>query len=191
MGFGMKSAQQTVNNTVNFIFFRQRHRAQTECDRILGAVYKTSSPIELTNLIVIDAAKAFGLASAALFTRLDDGGFVRDAAIGWPAGTTWHLLPGDPLAARVLEARGVATLGEFGTSEQGLPSGLAHPAIGLSLRKGRDTVAFVLYGAHESGAMLDPQEIGSLKKLVQAANTVYAGLVSAGTISELQRHAYT
>ncbi len=48
LGFVMKSAQQTVNNTVNFIFFRHRHRAQNECDRILAAIYRVTSLSELT-----------------------------------------------------------------------------------------------------------------------------------------------
>ena len=165
----MKSAQQTVSNAVDFLFFRDRHRAHVECDRILAGLYRAKSISELSSLIIDDAAKAFRLASAALFAKVDDGGFVREAAVGWPAGSTWHLLPGDPLAAAVSDARGVASLGESKTSGSDLPGGSARPLLGVPLRQDREVTALVLYGAHESGIMLDPQEISSLKKLAGPA----------------------
>jgi hypothetical protein len=185
IGFSLKAVQQRLGAAINSLLFRERRRGDTECENIMAALYSAKSRAQRMRLLVAAPTNAFALASAAIFERTDDGGFMREAAVGWPVGTTWHLLPGDPLIRTVIRMRDAPRLGEDVLSDHDLPTGPAQPAIGLSLRVGGQTEALLFYGAHKSGAMLDPDEVGALQKIVQAANDARTSQARTSSIQRI------
>jgi hypothetical protein len=120
-------------------------------------------------------ADAFSLASAALFERVDDGGFVRVAACGWPRGALWHILPDDPLNDAMISRGKAKVVDVMQRVDGGLPSGSACPTISVPVVVDRTVVAIVLCGAHENGAAIDPDEFRLIRGLASDCAPLYAG----------------
>src|SRR6202011_4428629 len=135
--------------------------------------HRVTSYLELYEPLTAGVADAFSLASAALFERVEDAGFVRVSACGWPAGTIWHILSDDPLVRRAGERRPVVDLDAFGWKEQQVPTGVARPAVMLPIFAGKQVPALLLYGGHENGTGLAPDEIRSIRRLCTDSGRLY------------------
>lgn len=113
--------------------------------------------------------------SAAIFERLDDGGYLRSAAVGWPTGAAWHLLRDHPVALAV----GRSSLAridrtEWYDLEDMQPE--TRPAIGVSIVAGGRAQALLLLGPHRNGADFDSTAIASLRRLSDRVSAIYGAL---------------
>jgi hypothetical protein len=173
VGFMLNAARQRIATTVDALFFRQWHRTKRQADAIGDSIGRAVSRTDILEPLTGGIASAFSLASTALFERVDDGGFVRVAAQGWPPKTLWHLLPSDPVAKRAqsLLPIDIDALGWIG---QALPAGVARPSLGMPIGVGNQMLAVLLCGAHDNGTGLDPNEIRAIRNLCVEAGRVYS-----------------
>jgi hypothetical protein len=173
VGFSLNAARQHVARTIDFLFFRQWHQTQEQVETIADALRRATSKADLCKPLTSGIARAFSLASAALFERVEDGGFVRIAAYAWPVGTLWHILLHDPIVLRVNENARVTDIDAFQWQERAVPAGVARPVVMVPITMGRQVPAILLCGAHENGMSLDSDEIRSIRRLCDDAGLLY------------------
>jgi hypothetical protein len=173
VGFLLNAARQRIESTVDALLFSKRHRTQQRADVIGDALRRASSKADLHEPLTKELADAFSLASAALFERTIDAGFVRVAAVGWPTGMIWHVFPDDQLA-RLAERKKVADIDSLQWQWPDVPLGVTRPATMIPILVGKTVPAVLLCGAHENGTVLDPDEIRTIRRLCADAGLVYA-----------------
>ena len=173
VGYLLNAARQSIGNAVDYLFFRQWHRAQQQADAIAAVIRQANSDGELYEPLTVGVAKAFSLASAALFERVEGAGFVRVAAVGWPTGTIWHILADNPISIRVAEKPRVVDVDALRWEEPSLPAGVARPTVAVPITAGRRLPAMLVCGAHDSGAGLDRDEVNAIRRLCADAALVY------------------
>lgn len=173
VGFSLNAAWRSISKIIDFVFFRPWYRARAQVEIVADAVRHAASNLDLHEPLISGVASALSLASAALFERLEDGGFFRVSALGWPPGTTWNILPDDQLTAQMSKSRRVVDVDAFGWQKRSLPSGIARPTIGLPIVTSKQVAAVLLYGAHENGTALDPDELRAIRKLCADACFIY------------------
>ena len=113
--------------------YPHRYEAGVALDRICERLQGTNDSERVTGEVTV----ALGLASVAVFERAKDGGFVRNAACGWPHGTAWHLLPGDTVT-RSLDEDGatIVALPYDIANDPDFPQAHARPRVALTIRRG-------------------------------------------------------
>lgn len=173
-GFSLNTARQHIARTIDFIFFRQWFQAQERMRGLDDATHRAISYPDVYEPLTAGVADALSLASAALFERVEGAGFVRVAAYGWPAGTIWHILSDDSLVLCASERRPVANIDALAWREGEVPAGVARPTTMLPIFAGKRVPAMLLYGPHENGTGLAPDEIRSIRRLCADAGVLYA-----------------
>ncbi|MDQ6824779.1 MAG: hypothetical protein M3007_04870 [Candidatus Eremiobacteraeota bacterium] len=179
VGFALNAARQRVGKAIDILFFRRWHQTQEQVDTIGDALRRATSTPDLYEPLTAGIARAFFLASAALFERVEDGGFVRVAAYAWPVGTLWNILLDDPIVLRANKSPKAADIDTFQWQERGVPAGVARPTIMIPVAFGRRVPAILLYGAHENGTSLDADEIRAIRRLCADAGLVYSRSLSS------------
>ncbi|MGZ3499403.1 MAG: hypothetical protein ACXVAC_17705 [Vulcanimicrobiaceae bacterium] len=174
-GFGLLVAKmyRRLVTAVDRALFPER-RAAMEClNELRLAVERQNDAGALRSQLTSDVCTGIQLASAALFIPLD-GGFVREAAFGWPSGTVWHLLGDDPIVRHVSRApKKSLRVDDLEWESINVPAGAAHPLLVVPMTSRRRIVGLALYGAHTSGADLDPDEVRGLVDLCAAASPAF------------------
>ena len=179
--------QEWLNHYVDQVFFRRFHEAEKRlaavADMLPGA--KTVDGVEAQ---LLDApVAAFGIVSAALFRLQDDGSFaLAPNAHGWPATAAAVFAADDPLVLHFRQFTKSLRLHELLRANGDLPQGAALPAIVIPLVVERTVEAFVMYGGHESGTDLSPDEIACLEDLARAAAMARDHVRSVGLRRQLE-----
>jgi hypothetical protein len=140
-------------------------------------------------LMISEPSEAYGLSSAALFRKTLNGSFERTASRGWDNGCDSVVTGADPLLAYV--AASIRPL-ELDDTRYRLkvPSGELRPEVAVPIAARHELLAFALYGPHESGEMIDPEERSTLGDLAVAAAAAYDHLEAADLkreVHELRR----
>lgn len=140
---------------------------------IAGAILKAKTPIEVDRLLTEQPYRHLKLVSAAAFRR-NGTEFRRDTdGHGWGEKTTRTLAPESAMLAPA--AKGIPfAIGDEDESETGLPGGFHRPVLAVPASNPLRCFAIALYGPHASGADLDANECGMLKRIAQNAAAVYA-----------------
>ena len=163
--------------TIDRVFLPERYEAAIALDKLrttLGRVGNDDGP----NRAVEAVASGLKLSSLAVFKKLPDGGFVRYAASGWPKGSAWHILAGDPLVGSFGSRTRVRTVDETDLGRLKVPEEPARPKIGILRLPQTAAESLILVGAHENGRRPDHDEvrgIASLLNEVAKAGTEMAG----------------
>lgn len=173
LGFGLNSLHKRSDALIETLFFRRRHLAEMQLERVIATLPHTTSKTTLEELIVEDPAHGLQLASAALFERDSDGGYVRRRALGWATGCVEVLDINDRVVLQLQAEHGVVRIHEIRWPRTDVPTGAAYPSIAVPVLLRRQVVAILLYGAHASGADLDPDEVKILGSLATAASLAY------------------
>ncbi len=176
VGFSLNAARQKVGKTIDFVFFRPWYRTHERALVLVDAMRHATSKTDLYQPLTSDIANVFSLASVALFERVEDAGFVRVAAHGWPPGTIWHILSDDPFVERTAKNSRVANIEALEWREHDLPAGVARPVVMLPIVAGRRVPAVLLCGSHENGTALDPDEIRTIRRICADASLIYGRL---------------
>jgi hypothetical protein len=172
-----------VVSCIDRAFFRKHYTAMTNLRELRFALEPETRPEEIQRIVTVTAADVLKLGSAALFTPVPDGGFVRQTAVGWTAGTAWHLFKDDPIVREATQRNKPFSLQGFGWNEMAIPRGAAEPALAVPLTSRHKLVALAVYGAHLSGAEIDPDEVRLLAELCRAAAPAYDQRVDARTLA--------
>jgi hypothetical protein len=183
IGLSLNTARRSITRLIDSLFFRQRYWTKEQANALGDMIIRARSTAELYVPLTAGIAKAFSLASAALFERMNDGGFVRVAAFGWPTGTFWHILGDDALAQSVEENKQVGNVDLLPRHEPDAPVGVARPAAMIKVSIGKTVPAVLLLGTHDNGTALDPDEIRTIRKLAEDAAFIY----STGPTFEMDR----
>jgi hypothetical protein len=149
--------------------FKKRYTAMTDLRDLRFALEREARPEELQRVVTFAAAEALKLGSAALFVPASDGGFIRQAAEGWGSGTAWHLLKDDPIVREATHRSKPFGLQDFVWNDMGVPHGTGEPALAVPLISRHKLVGLAVYGAHLSGAEIDPDETRLLRDLCAVA----------------------
>jgi hypothetical protein len=173
IGFSLNAVRQRIGKTIDFVFFRQWYHAQKEADAVADTIRHVASKVELYKPLTVDIARAFSIASTALFERIEDGGYVRVAACAWPQGMAWHIFPDDPLAIRAAQSRRVVDVDALIWNETALPASVARPTALFPIVSAKRVAAILLCGAHENGTALAPDEIRAIRRFCADAGLVY------------------
>ncbi|MGA8535694.1 MAG: hypothetical protein WB615_16415 [Candidatus Tumulicola sp.] len=172
LGWSARSGRRMLIGTIDSVFFPKRHAVMRSMHELRIAL-ETAPDQNSVNQFVVEGAQILQLDSAAIFARMPDGGFVREAAIGWSPGTAWHLLADDPIVARLEErARRPTRVTEEAWSDVRVPVGTGRPILAVPIGSARS--AFALFGAHADGRDIDPDETRGLADLCLAAAAMRA-----------------
>lgn len=158
LGMAFQARRSGVIRFVDRIFLPHRYESGEALDRIRETLRGTNDAKRVTS----EVSAALGLASVAVFERTSDGGFLRDAAYGWPHGTAWHLLSGETLTRSLDEAATIVALPDGLPDDCAFPRAHARPRVALTLRRGGRVERAVLVGPYGDGASLDRDAILSL-----------------------------
>ncbi|MGA8473527.1 MAG: hypothetical protein WB681_00535 [Candidatus Cybelea sp.] len=173
IGLTISALRRRIGRTIDFLFFREQLVVRERVEIVAAEIRRASVKEDLHEPLSTGVARAFGLASVALFERAIDGGFGRVAADGWPARTLWHMLLDDPSVSRAEARPSVTNIDSLQWHERRLPPGIARPVIMVPIIVGRRIAALLLCGAHVSGACLNPEEIRWIRALAADAALVY------------------
>ena len=139
------------------------------------ALFKARAPSDIERVLVDEPMGRLSLGSAAVF-RKSGAIFQRDGhAPGWEDSPVEVLESDDALLAPL--AGGTAfSLPDNEPANMPLPSGLKRPIFAVPVANPVHCYAVALYGAHRSGADLDPNERAMLVRLAENAAAVFAEL---------------
>jgi hypothetical protein len=167
IGWGARSMRRRLVTLIDALFFRKRFEVMRSVNELRLAL-EAEDTGDIDRFVVEGASSALQLSSAAIFIRMSDGGFLRQSAVGWDPGTVWHLFPGDPVVEQLLKhGRRTAKLDERAWRELRAPDGAARPLLAVPVGSSKGAVA--LYGGHDDGRDIDPDEIRALRDLCAAA----------------------
>jgi hypothetical protein len=173
-GFWFNGLHKRVDSSIDAIFFRQRHRAELQLARNAAALPYATTTGAVSQALVTEPSRALALASAALFRRGRDGGFVREESEGWAAGDLSRMDDTDAHLLMLVQAEGgPLSLYDHPWRTEGVPSGPAHPALVMPVIVRRELAAIVFYGSHVHGEGLDPDEIKAIAGLAPGAAMAY------------------
>lgn len=173
LGIGIALTRRHAIDFFDRMLFRRRYDARVRLDNLIECLRDAQTKAAVGVIATFDAAKALGLSSAALFARLDDGGFLREADWGWPLEDRWHLLPSDRIIGKLVENRRPIDLRDI-RGDVVPRSTLERSSTAFGVFDGRKLGAIALYGPHLNGDDLDPDEIEALRGLTLAAGSAYA-----------------
>ena len=189
IGFSFDRLKGLVDRGVERAFFRRQHAAAERLRRAVEALPHAGAPETVDELMISEPSEAYGLSSAALFRKTLNGSFERTASRGWDNGCDSVVTSADPLLAYV--AASIRPL-ELDDTRYRLkvPSGELRPEVAVPIAARHELLAFALYGPHESGEMIDPEERSTLGDLAVAAAAAYDHLEAADLkrgVHELRR----
>jgi hypothetical protein len=168
LGLTLNIVHKRVERAMDQIFFRRRYEAEGRLRRVArGLVHATELDV-VAESVVYEICEALDLPSGALFRAHDDGLQQRLAQTGWDASTADVIAPRDRLLVHLGGADEWLALDGV-PHDAAFPDGNARPRIAFALWSRRRLVGLALFSAHRSGAMLDPEEIEAIERVVTAA----------------------
>lgn len=173
LSFWLNSLEKRIEGVVDSVFFRKRREVMRRLERSTEAVHNAAATKTVHEFLIREPVEALALSSAALFRRSDDGSFQRVLASGWPTTSTSRIEHDDPLALNLAAECEPFRLAEIGWQHGGLPQGSSAPNLAVPLVARQELFGMALYGAHTSGAEIDPEEVKSLNHLARAAQATY------------------
>jgi ABC-type multidrug transport system fused ATPase/permease subunit len=175
VGFALNVVLRRLSGGIDALLFRQRYLTQRGLEDIGRTLYSVDSRPGLYALLVRDVPEVLGATSAAIFERLDDGGYMRHSAVGWPAGAAWHLLPDHPV---VLAAgrRSVARIDAIEWYDLGDMPPQTRPAIGIPILVGGRAQALFLLGPQRNGTDFDGAAVAAVRRLSDRVSAIYGAL---------------
>lgn len=176
-GFALNSIHKWTERLIDRIVFRERHLAEKRIESRIGALSFSHSAASVDEAIARDGPAILGLASAAVFTRLSaTDPFTRAVASAWPDDAV-RTIDDDAVLVRTLRSvERPIVLDDVAISLGGVPHGEARPAIAIPIVAQHDLIGFALYGNRRDGALPDPEEIGLLARLCDAAGNAYGAV---------------
>jgi hypothetical protein len=165
---------------VDRVFNRQFHSARRQLESATETILHAETLAEIDRLLVECAVRTLCLSSGAVF-RSEESVFRRTQDTkGWNASMKKELRPeSDAIALRSLEVGAPVSLSQGGWDSLGLPIGLEAPCLSVPVRSGiPEATAVALFGPHETGNDIDPDECEMLDRLAVRAAAAYERVVT-------------
>ena len=172
LGFSLNSAHRHIDDVIDRVLFRERHRAELQMERSAASIVHATSEATIDDTIVRLPTHALKLAGAALY-RVAGSAFARSAADGRLAASAPILDANDPLVlvlkaelrAVRIDSVPLTSLRAVGVSVE--------PVLAIPISMRGELNGFVIYAAHESGADIDPDEEHAIESLARSAAVAY------------------
>lgn len=187
MGISINRLHGRLDNVVDSIFFRKHHRAEQRVIDLVHELPHARSNDGVNRLLVSEPVEAFQLTSGAVFRRSSKGPYVRQLAVGWPKAGYLELAADDPLVAQLRGLHAATRMPQVKSSSWELPRGDAQPVLALPVVAHNELLAFALYGPHERGTDLDPDEVKAISGLAVGAAVAYEHLEAEALRREIER----
>lgn len=173
VGLSLNGLHGRVERIIRSVLFRRRHAAARRLAQLASTLPHVTDSATISAMVVDEPMEALSLASAALFRVNERGSFERVWALGWGEGAAGDLDAFEPLVDRLRTEGEPTRVGRADASGDALPSGEALPIVAVPIVVRRQLEAVAMYGAHSGGEDLDPDEIGSLGRIGEAAGAAY------------------
>jgi hypothetical protein len=168
LGLTLNLIHRRIDRAIDLLFFRKRYEAQRRLRRVArGLVHATELPV-VADAVVTEVSESLGLAGAALFRVRDDGTMQRLSQVGWPPDAADEIHSGDPFLVHLAGVTDSLRLDGV-PHDATFPHGHPRPRIAFPLWSRGKLIGIALFSAHRNGAALDPEEVDSIERLVNAA----------------------
>lgn len=172
VGFLLDRINRTVERFVESVFFRNRRLAERHLRRAASALPYATDEAAIVDGLVQIPADALQLAAAALYRRAADGARFEGAATSRQTPIAPPGFDANDLLVRMLLAEEkIVWLDDLRTHLDIENAASYTLAVPVTVR--HELVSFTLYGAHASGAQLDPEEVNLLEELAREAARAY------------------
>jgi len=186
LGFSLNSAHRQVDALMDRILFRQRHKAEQQIERGAAGLIHASDEDFISRTLVRLPLEALGLSGVALY-RSDGAVFTRSAASGRFSSLADALDRNDSLPLYLMSEHEPVRLESLPLSRLCESRGAAGAVLAVPLTMRGELSGFVVYGAHENGADIDPDEQRALVPLVRNAAIAYDHLETAALRARVAR----
>ncbi|MBV8246760.1 MAG: hypothetical protein JOZ38_12610 [Candidatus Eremiobacteraeota bacterium] len=156
LGFVLNRTHQTFERWVDRIFFGRQHRAERYLRRVAAALPFATDEQAIVDGLVREPVNALHLTGAAFYRRGDDGTY-RFAAAERASPAVGHFERDNRLVRFLMSEEAVVWLEDLRAPASGSELDVFVLAVPVLVR--HELRCFVLYGAHRSGAQLDPDEV--------------------------------
>jgi len=173
IGLSLNGIHSRVERTIRSVLFKRRHAAARRLAQLASTLPHVTDSETIAAMVVDEPMEALSLASAALFRSTERGSFERVWALGWGQSAVCDLDLYEPLVDRLRLAAEPTRVSRADASRDGLPAGEAKPIVAVPIIVRSQLEAVAMYGAHTGGEDLDPDEIGSLARIGEAAGAAY------------------
>ena len=173
VGLSLNGIHGRVEKVVHSLLFRRRHAAARRLASLASTLPHVAEDATIAAMVVDEPMEALDLASAALFRADERGTFTRIWALGWTQTDAHDLDAFDALLERLREGFVPSRVRRSDAERAVSTRGEAMPLVAVPIVVRRQLAAVAMYGAHLSGEDLDPDEIGSLARIGEAAGAAY------------------
>lgn len=171
--FTEHALHQWLNEACDRLFFRSLHRAEKRLRDFEAMFGKAESCDSVDRVLVDEPVALLALASAAVFRKEENATFRRVRAMGWGAENTSEIASDKPLIHELMRMKKPIRLEEGDDLLDGIPPGLAKPAVAVPVITRSGLSAIALYGAHKAGDDLPEEEVAILGDLARNAALAY------------------
>lgn len=185
VGLSLNGIHGRVEKVVHSVLFRRRHAAAHRLAALASKLPHVTEDSTIAAMVVDEPMEALDLTSAALFRARGPETFERVWALGWTVSDARDLDGFEPLLERLREGREPARVRRNDAERAHMPTGDAMPLVAVPIVVRHELAAVAMYGAHAGGEDLDPDEVGSLAQIGQAAGAAYYHLEADALRSEL------
>lgn len=161
-----------VQHLIERVLFREHFAAEEQLESTIRALPFVERPESINDVLVADTSRTLRLASAAIFSLTLDR-FERVAASGWDAENRSDLALDDELVRNVASGGSFVSMPSDHRQPAGFPSPPREPAVAFGIVRRGELTAIVLYGRHENGTELEPDELRLIRRLVDASAIAY------------------
>jgi hypothetical protein len=172
IGLGYFRVRGWVQNLIERVLFRERFAAEQHMEATIRALPLVARSESVDDVLVSEVARTLHLASAALF-RTTDQEFERVAAVGWDGDLLLRISRDDLLAQRISGEDRIVQLASMRWEAEGLPAPPNDPVLALGIVRRSALSAIVLYGRHDNGTEIEPDELKVLRRVGDAAAIAY------------------
>lgn len=190
IGFWLNGLHGRVDRLVDSVIFRKRHLAEQRLARVAAGLQHSESYSTVAQIVVKEPVDALGFRSAAFYRRMESGDFSCDAAEGVEK-TSAPIGAHDALLVHLNGERGPVMLDQIGWIAPGLPTGENTPIVALPVFIRHELRAIALYGPHQTGEAIDPDEMRSLTLLCSAAGAALDHTAAAELSKRLEEYRQT
>lgn len=173
VGLSLNGVHKRLEGIVDRTLFRSRIEAARRLRRVGRGMAHVTTLESIEHIVVREPAEAYDLASAALFSRRDDGTFERTDSLGWDATTSQTIDADESLVLQLLASNEPVPANHIVLKHGALPAGTLRPSCAMAISVRSVLEAIVFYGPHKSQEDLDPDEIEALEGLLTAASSAY------------------
>jgi len=168
LGFSLNSAHRRVDDVIDRVVFRERHRAELRLEKsAVGLVHATDETAIAETLVQLPV-NVLGLTGAALY-RIGETTFARHEVSGQFSGLPRSVDRNDALVLYLRSEPQPVRLESLPLSKLFDQDGAAAPILAMPIAMRGELAGFVVYGAHQNGADIDPDEQRALDPLIRSA----------------------